>query len=65
MIEIIGKTTDGKFVVSSVYKFVETYGLPLEDLLYELQQRNYMPSWPEYVREGLTAGMAFDRLISR
>ena len=31
-LKIVGKTEDGKLVISNVFKIFDTYGLPLEDI---------------------------------
>lgn len=65
MIEIVGKTTDGKLVVSGAYKFFETHGLPLEVVFQLLQDHNAIPCWQSFYREAQTAGMKHDRILAK
>lgn len=53
---IVGSTTDGKPVVSGVYAFKSTYGLPIADLLLYLKEKNITVSIPHLIQEGKKDG---------
>lgn len=49
--DVVGTTSDGLVVVSGILGFEETYGLPLEDILISLKDRNMIPSWIHIILE--------------
>lgn len=57
ILRVIGHTTDGRPVVAGLMKFCFTLGLPLEDALFFLIEKEYIPSWAhlylECRREGI------------
>jgi hypothetical protein len=65
MLPIVGQTPEGNLVVSGVYKFFETHGLPLDVLFALLSERNMMPSWIDFYDEAKRAGMKHDRILSK
>ena len=53
-INITGKTTDNKIVVSGVFKMMSsTTGLPLEMLLYLLDKNNMCVDWLGFYKEAI------------
>lgn len=50
---IDGVTTDGKYVVKGIYKFYETHGVPLADILNFLIKNNLVVNWLEFCRDAL------------
>lgn len=64
MIEVVGKTSDGTLVVSGVYKFYETNGMPLDVLFETLRNRGMIPDWGAFVLEAVEARMKPERAIS-
>lgn len=60
-----GTTTDGKRVVSGVYRFFETHGLPLDVVLTLLREDNAVPCWLSFHREARTAGMRHERILAK
>lgn len=64
MLEISGKTQDGKTVVRGVYKFYETTGMPLDSILEHLRLREMIPDWMIFVLEAVEAGMKTERILS-
>lgn len=54
--EIAGKTTDGKLVVSGVGAFCFTHGIPLEIVLDDFRSRNLVVDWMEYLMTALKDG---------
>ncbi len=65
MFGIVGRTVDGKTVVSGVYRFFETFGLPLEVVFQVLQEKELVPCWISFHREAMQAGMQHDRILSK
>lgn len=61
----VGTQEDGTVVLGGVYKFFETHGIPLPDLLSILAERRAMPCWPSFLEEARAAGMKDDRVLSR
>lgn len=64
MLEVSGKTPDGKIVVRGVYRFYETMGLPLDVTLEYLRERKMIPDWPAFLLEAVEAGMSPERALS-
>ena len=65
MIQIKGITTDKQFVVSGVYDFHSTYGLPLEELFSMLKALEYIPSWTHFFAEAIENGVNLSRLQNK
>lgn len=65
MVNQSGITTDGKIVVSGIYRFHETRGLPLEVILAKLHENNIVIDWESFLRESLDAGMKKERALSK
>ena len=63
-IVICGKTTDGRFVVNSVFRFFGTDGIPLDVVFEFFKTHDCIPDWPDLVREAMLAGMRFERILS-
>jgi hypothetical protein len=61
----IGATTDNKVLVAGVWKFYETYGLPLDVILSLCIEKNWMPCWMTLYRDMLSAGMQHQRILSK
>lgn len=55
-LSVVGKTEDGKSVVSGVFEFSDTYGLPPADLFNLLKQNNMVPCWVSYVQSATECG---------
>jgi hypothetical protein len=60
---VIGKTTDGKLVVSGLGKLYFETGLPLSIVFDRMVQGNYQPSWIHLYLELKENGMKHDRII--
>ena len=65
MFKVVGKTLDGRLVVSGVYRFYETHGMPLDVVFQILQDKQMLPCWISFHREAMAAGMQHDRLIAK
>lgn len=61
----VGNTEDGTPVFSGIYKFFETHGMPLDELLMLLKERSTLPSWLHFYDEARAAGMKHDRILSK
>lgn len=47
-------------VITGVYEFHETYGVPLEDLLNYLQVRNMIVDWIDFYQAPIEDSYGFD-----
>ena len=65
LIQVVGKTTEGQLVLSGLYKYFETTGLPLSIIFEYIKNKNMVPSWNHLYKEMVRAGMNRDRIISR
>lgn len=65
MLQCVGYTTEKNPVVVGVFRFCETFGVPLVDLLFVLRERGAMVDWRAYVREAEHAGMKRERVLVR
>ena len=65
MLAKVGETETGLAVVSGVFRFYETHGLPLDILLDALRMKGAIPCWISFYREALVAGMKHDRIIAK
>lgn len=65
MLKIVGKTTDNKLVLSGVFDFHCTHGLPLDILFDRLLENDCVPSWQHYAQEASRNGMKTLKLISK
>ncbi len=65
MYRIMGKTTDGKVVVGGIYEFTSTYGYPLVELLYDMQDKDLVVDWIDFYKHSLDSGMKSERILSR
>ena len=65
LIQVVGKTVEDQLVLSGLYRYFETTGLPLSDIFEEIKNKNMVPSWNHLYEEMVKAGMNHDRIISR
>lgn len=63
--DIVGKTTDGKLVISGVLRFEETFGLPLEIIFEYLQENNLVPSWLHIMDESRKQGVNESKFLTK
>lgn len=61
----VGETQEGTPVIGDVYRFCETHGVPLEDVVDILHEKGVLVDWLDYARTALKAGMKLDRVLSR
>jgi alanyl-tRNA synthetase len=54
----IGKTTNGDLVIcgESVFKFVDSKGLPLEFILEDFKEKNYVIDWLSFYNKCISVG---------
>lgn len=52
----VGITTDGKKVVSGVFKTMDTIGLPLDIICQELKSKGMIPAWDLFLIDAENAG---------
>ena len=56
IINLEGLSINGKQVYSGIYKFQNTHGISLFEMLDFLKQKNYLVSWKDYIEECLFFG---------
>ncbi len=61
----VGITTDNKPVISGIYKFYETHGLPLDIIFDIFIRKEWVPDWISLYQDALAAGMQHDRILSK
>lgn len=61
----VGKTADNKMVMSGVFKMSDTYGLPLVDVLFLLEQNNCICSWFHFYEDAKRSGWKEETIKSR
>ena len=65
VIKIIGKTTNGKFVIDGVWKCFETHGLPF-DVIFEICiKRNWIPDWTLLYNQMINSKIEKERILSK
>lgn len=64
MLTLVGETLEGHKIVSGIYRFYETTGLPLDVTLEFLRAREMVPDWPAFILEAVEAGMSPERALS-
>ena len=64
-IHIVGECATGGASYANVYRFCETYGVSLADVLHSLSLRSGCVSWVHYYAEATSAGMKSARIFSR
>jgi hypothetical protein len=65
LLNVTGKTTDGKKVVGGVYRFYETHGLPLNIIFQILLDQGSVPDWLDIYDAALAAGMKHKRILAK
>lgn len=61
----VGLTTDGRPVYSGLFRFYETYGLPLDSVLSLFIEKGWVPDWMDFYLGALKSGMKHDRILSK
>ena len=64
MLSIAGKTEDGKLVIAGCFKMYETEGIPLDIMFNIIKDKNGIPSWIDFHKDALSAGMQHSRILS-
>lgn len=62
-LDLVGETPEHRKVYRGVYRFFETYGLPLGDLLFQLWEKDSLPDWVALVEDMVKAGRPLDRSL--
>jgi hypothetical protein len=61
----VGKTKDGKTVVSGLFRLMDTQGIPLDIILEFLQISDLVPSWTHFYKEAVVSGWTHKTTILR
>lgn len=59
----VGVTPEGKPVMSGVFSFYESHGIPLEIIFMSFIDKGLVPSWIDLYRDMRSSGMKHDRII--
>jgi len=57
MLKVTGKTQEGGLVVSGVFSFYETHGIPLDVLFEGMLSNSFTPDWVGFYHEAMKAGL--------
>lgn len=60
----VGVTNDGKPVMSGVFFFYETHGIPLEIIFMSFIDKNLIPSWIDLYKDMRLSGLTHNRIIT-
>jgi len=63
--DVIGKTTDGKEVVSNVFRCYGTMGIPLFLILFILKEHNKIPDWIRFYQDAKQDGWNKKTILSK
>lgn len=64
ILNVVGKTTDGKKVVKGMFEFFDRLGFPTDSFCLECKERNMIPDWLDFYKKALSAGWSMKRIIS-
>lgn len=62
---ITGKTQDGRQVVGGVFKLFDTFGIPLDMVLMNLEDHGLVVDWPDFIEAALIQGWKMKTVVSR
>ena len=65
IINIIGKTTDDKYVINGLFKVFDTMGTPLYVMFELCKNHNWVPSWFHFYDEAYNHGWKHKTIINR
>ncbi len=60
----VGITTDGKPVMSGIFSFYETHGIPLEIIFMSFIEKELIPSWIDLYKDMRLSGMPHNRVMA-
>src|ERR1035438_1594461 len=63
----VGITTDDKVVVEgfTIFKLMETMGIPLDLILEELRENEFVVDWIDFIKTGLVCGWSKKTILTR
>jgi hypothetical protein len=64
-VRVVGKTKDNQSVVSGIFKFFDTSGIPLFVIFELCKQYNWLPSWIDFYKEGINQGWKHETILLR
>ena len=56
MLEKVGITECGKYVIGGIYQYKATHGLPLDIICEDLKSKGFVPSFFHYYVDGMKQG---------
>lgn len=63
-LEFSGKTEEGQYVVSGVFKLFDTYGMPLDIITELLYNNSVLVNWYQFISDAKKAGWKNKRIKS-
>jgi|10_taG_2_1085330.scaffolds.fasta_scaffold08172_3 hypothetical protein len=60
---VVGRTTDGKVVMTGLFKLYNSRGMPLEDILENCKDHNIVIDWIAFYREARDKGWTMDTFV--
>lgn len=63
-IRLLGETSDGALVMGGAFFFVESWGLPLTDVMEAFKTRGYVVATDEFIARAVTAGWKLQTAVS-
>ena len=61
----MGKTEDGKLVVTGLFELVDTHGIPLDIVVSKFEERGLMPSWTHFYDKAVKAGWKPEGVVQK
>ncbi|HUX61328.1 MAG TPA: hypothetical protein VMV32_08440 [Ignavibacteriaceae bacterium] len=61
----VGTTADNLKVCTGVFKFYDTYGIPLDTLFDLCKNENIMPSWLDFYNDAIENKWKYETIITR
>lgn len=61
--KVVGKTSDGKTVVTGMFEFIDRFGLPTEMFCFECKDRGFVPDWFNFYSKADKVGWSHRRII--
>ena len=64
LFSIVGRTLENDPVVAGIFRFKESYGMPLVVIFDNLQNRSMVPSWFHLLEEAKKAGVNQEKFMT-
>ena len=64
LFSIVGRTLENNPVIAGIFRFKESYGMPLDVIFDNLQGRSMVPSWFHLLKEAKRAGVNQEKFMT-